>query len=233
MNHNNNPNDLLDIIQVAAAVDVYDDQSRGLFGDLYGAAAVWQALLLQQQPGGSNAAAQPPQVNDENLPHLRSLSSSAQQEHQEIMLCIDNTTAQSTVVVRWINEHGAAEQLWGVPPGTSNLRFGRAGHLFVLTTTVAVQSLSSSSSSSSSSEHLLGAYRIGMALPSEAPHLVRIIEHQQQDDEPGSSSTATSDSSSSWYLLENILTDATDELLVAAAALDTKCHMIGRRGCKR
>ena len=137
-----------------------------------------------------------------------------------MLCCIENTTSNATVVVRWIHSHGTAEPSWRVvefavgSPRTLDCLDG----LYLCVCVWVCVCLQSSSALSW--EHFVWATIAWAFLAQRGATLGthRTATTRRRRDMGRNSS---SDSSSSWYLLENVLTDdATDELLVAAA-LDT------------
>ena len=205
-------------LHTCATVEVLDD-THGLFGELYTPEQVWEALWNDNNNSSPNDSSNDRNVGtptgnmfcSQDMPQTTYLNSKLEQvTPHEIPLEINNTTLNSTIRVRWIDQVGnnnPSTYLWNISPSSTFSQYSKPGHLFVL-----------SILSSSDDELILGAYRPKRGLPSCTSHCILVHGGGGGDD--------GSDDNSIPFLLETMLLDESkfDILSVAGAALDHHIH---------
>ena len=220
-------NNLLEL-HTCATVEAVDD-GHGIFGELYHAEKVWEALWDGGDGVGDGSSPAAAALSDgvgvvgdgdlnvgtptgtilcsQDLPATTYLNSKMETvTPHEIPIEIHNTTSHYKVRVRWIDLQGhnsPTTHLWDVLPSSTFEQYSKPGHLFIL-------SIVSATNVYEEDEHMLGAYRPKRGLPSSTPHCI-IVQ-----------GGGDSDSIDTPFLLETLLLDESkfDTFSVAASDLE-------------
>ena len=185
----------------AAKAELYD-HSHGLFGELISADIVLTGLLMTDNVG---------RVDDPGVAlATQAVHSFTAIQKQECIIEFDNVTS-FPIMIQWMDQKGKSSphQRWKIDPMSSLVRVSGLGHLFII----------SALNPTINQEHVIGAYRILMKLPSGSPHRI-VLEEEAFDD-----STDKNDQGiihSTTFMIESVLSDPTgyDTLVVAAESLD-------------
>jgi hypothetical protein len=222
---------LLETFHRAANVHILDE-THGLFGDLYEPKDVISSLITlasTEENVGNPSETEIPLIAVKSQTYAETTIVNQKGEQlipHEIPVEFHNTTSNTTIRVRWIDEHHhnpEATHRWDVGPSSTFEQYAKPGHFFLLSAVILSDRARSSEETITlfedhqQVEFVVGAYRPKRALPSMSPHCILIADDDVCTDEE------------SPFIIETLLLDDSkfDELVMAAAALD---HVEGFTG---